>query len=96
MKDLPLATAFGGATEHLVQALAVDPAPIRVNTVCPGLVLTEHLAEWPPEMIRHMTARQPIPRAADPTEAAQAYLHLMRAGYTTGQVIIVDGGGMLV
>jgi NAD(P)-dependent dehydrogenase (short-subunit alcohol dehydrogenase family) len=96
MKGLPLATAFGGATEHLVRALAVDLAPIRVNTVCPGLVLTERLAQWPPEMIRQMTARQPVPRAADPAEAAQAYLYLMRGGYTTGQVIVVDGGGMLV
>jgi NAD(P)-dependent dehydrogenase (short-subunit alcohol dehydrogenase family) len=96
MKGMPLATAFGGATEHLIRALAVDLAPIRVNTVCPGLVLTEHLAEWPAEMIRQMTERLPIPRAADPAEAAQAYLYLMRGGYTTGQVIIVDGGGMLV
>ena len=96
MKGLPLVTAFAGATEHLVRALAVDLAPIRVNSVCPGLVLTERLAAWPAEMIRQMTERQPIPRAADPAEAAQAYLYLMRGGYTTGQVIIVDGGGMLV
>ena len=96
MKGLPLATAFGGATEHLVRALAVDLAPLRVNTVCPGLVLTERLAAWPPETIRAMTQRLPIPRAADPHEAAQAYLYAMRAGYTTGQVIVVDGGGLLV
>ena len=95
MKGVPLATAFGGAIEHLVQALAVELAPIRVNTVCPGLVLTERLAKWPAEMVRQMTERQPIPRAADPAEAAQAYLYLMRGGYTTGQVIIVDGGRML-
>ena len=47
-------------------------------------------------MIRQMTERQPVPRGADPAEAAQAYLYLMRGSYTTGQVIIVDGGGMLV
>jgi NAD(P)-dependent dehydrogenase (short-subunit alcohol dehydrogenase family) len=96
MKGLPLVTAFAGATQHLVRALAVDLAPIRVNSVCPGLVLTERLAAWPAEMIRQMTERQPIPRAADPAEAAQAYLYLMRGGYTTGQVMVVDGGAMLV
>jgi NAD(P)-dependent dehydrogenase (short-subunit alcohol dehydrogenase family) len=96
MKGVALATAFAGALEHLVKALAVDLAPIRVNSVCPGLVLTERVAPWPEEMIRQFTERQPIPRAADPAEAAQAYLYLMRGGYTTGQVMVVDGGAMLV
>lgn len=96
MQGLPLVTAFAGAIEHLVRGLAVDLAPIRVNTVCPGLVLTDRLAQWPSDVIRQMTERQPLPRAADPAEAAQAYLYLMRGGYTTGQVIIVDGGRMLV
>ena len=27
--------------EHLARGLAVDLAPIRVNAVCPGMVLTE-------------------------------------------------------
>lgn len=95
-KGVPLATAFAGATEHLVRGLAVDLAPLRVNSVCPGPVLTERLAPWPAEVIRQMTERQPLPRAADPAEVAQAYLYLMRGGYTTGQVLIVDGGRMLV
>jgi len=34
--------------------------------------------------------------AADPAEAAQAYLYLMRGGYTTGQVLLVDGGDFVV
>lgn len=59
-------------------------------------MLTEHVAQWPTEMIDRMTERQLLPRAAEPAEVAQAYLYLMRAGYTTGQVIIVDGGAMLV
>lgn len=47
----------------------------------------------PEAQIQKMTANQPIPRAANPEEAAQAYLYLMRGTYTTGQVILVDGGG---
>ncbi|SFK74138.1 SDR family oxidoreductase [Rhodanobacter glycinis] len=95
-KGVPLATAFSGAAEHLVRGLAVDLAPIRVNAVCPGPVLTERLAALPAEMIRQMTERQPLPRAAEPVEVAQAFLYLMRGSYTTGQVLIVDGGRMLV
>ena len=38
----------------------------------------------------------PLPRAGDPDEVAQAYLYLMRGGFTTGQVLVVDGGMALV
>jgi len=37
-----------------------------------------------------------LARAGESAEAAQAYLYLMRAGFTTGQIIVVDGGAMLV
>jgi NAD(P)-dependent dehydrogenase (short-subunit alcohol dehydrogenase family) len=93
-KGAPLSTAFGGAIEHLTRGLAVDLAPIRVNAVCPGLVLNERLNRSP-ELVRQQTERQLIARGADPSEVAQAYLYLMRGGYTTGQVLIVDGGLML-
>jgi NAD(P)-dependent dehydrogenase (short-subunit alcohol dehydrogenase family) len=93
-KGAPLSTAFVGAIEHLARGLAVDLAPIRVNAVCPGLVLNESLNRSP-ELVRQQTERQLIPRGADPSEVAQAYLYLMRGGYTTGQVLIVDGGLML-
>jgi NAD(P)-dependent dehydrogenase (short-subunit alcohol dehydrogenase family) len=96
MKGIPLVTAFAGATEHLVGGLAMDLAPRRVNAVCPGLISTELIAGWPEAMIQQWVGRQPLARAGQPEEAAQAYLYLMRAGFTTGQVIIVDGGAMLV
>jgi NAD(P)-dependent dehydrogenase (short-subunit alcohol dehydrogenase family) len=91
MKPAPLTTAFAGALEYLIRGLAVHLAPIRVNGVCPGAVLTEKLA-GAAELVRQQTARQLIPRGAEPAEVAQAYLYLMRGGYTTGQVLIVDGG----
>jgi NAD(P)-dependent dehydrogenase (short-subunit alcohol dehydrogenase family) len=34
----------------------------------------------------------PISRIAEPEEVAEAYLYLMRAGYTSAQVLRVDGG----
>ena len=99
-KGAALNTAMAGAIEHLTRALAVELAPVRVNAVCPGLVLTEVWNSIPEEsraeQIRRMTARLPLPRAAEPHEVAEAYLHLLRATYSTGQVLIVDGGMTLV
>ncbi len=95
-KGSALPTAMAGAIEHLTQGLAVELAPVRVNCVCPGLIRTEVWnsipAEGREERFTQMTKRQLIPRIGEAQEAAQAYLYLMRGGYTTGQVLQVDGG----
>jgi NAD(P)-dependent dehydrogenase (short-subunit alcohol dehydrogenase family) len=97
MKGVPLATAFGGAVEHLARGLAVDLAPVRVNAVCPGIVLTEHVKTQMPEArLKAYVAPLPVPRGASPEEAAKAYVYLMLNGYATGQVLPVDGGGLMV
>jgi NAD(P)-dependent dehydrogenase (short-subunit alcohol dehydrogenase family) len=96
MKGSPLTAAFVGATEHLTMGLAVELAPVRVNCVCLGLIATPPVAMMGEEMVSRWTARLPLPRPGEPGEAAQAYLYCMRAGYTTGQTLRVDGGGSLV
>ena len=99
-KGAALSTAMAGAIEHLTRALAVDLAPVRVNAVCPGYVVTEVWNSIPlgrrAEQLRRMTERQPLPRAGDPDEVAEAYLYLMRGSFSTGQVLIVDGGMSLI
>jgi NAD(P)-dependent dehydrogenase (short-subunit alcohol dehydrogenase family) len=40
-KGAAINTAMAGAIEHLTRSLAVDLAPLRINAVCPGYVLTE-------------------------------------------------------
>jgi NAD(P)-dependent dehydrogenase (short-subunit alcohol dehydrogenase family) len=99
-KGAPINTAAAGAVEHLVRGLAVDLAPVRVNAVCPAMILTEVwntlMPGVTPERLAKMTERQPLPRPGDPAEVAQAYIYCMRGGYTTGQVLKVDGGTLLV
>lgn len=98
-KGAAVSTAMAGAIEHLVQGLAVDLAPIRVNAVCPGYIATDIWAAMPDELRKarlKITERYPVARAGEPGEAAEAYLYLMRGGYTTGQVLHVDGGMGLV
>ncbi len=97
MKGAPIATAVGGAVEHLARGLAIDLAPVRVNAVCPGVILTDQVKQMMPEArLRSFVAPLPVPRAGSPAEAAKAYVYLMLNGYATGQILPVDGGGLMV
>lgn len=95
-----LGASICAAMEGLTRALAVELAPIRVNIVAPGLVRTALWAEMPEAdreaLYRGAAARLPVGHAGEAEEVAQAYLYLMRQSYGTGQVIVVDGGGVLV
>jgi len=97
-KGLVVSTAMAGAVEHLVKGLAVEIAPIRVNGVCPGAIRTEAWDELTPEFRKVQEDRlsgQPLGRVGTVEECAQAYLYLMKGGYTTGQVLRVEGGWTL-
>jgi NAD(P)-dependent dehydrogenase (short-subunit alcohol dehydrogenase family) len=95
-KGAPLATAITGAVEHLARGLAVDLAPMRVNAVCPGMILTEIVSQVPEETVRTWQEGLPLARGATPNEAATAYVYLMLNGNTTGQIVPVEGGGLLM
>ena len=76
--------------------LARDLAPIRVNAVCLGLILSEQVQTMGEAMIKGFVGNLPLPRGGTVDEAAEAYLYLMRATYVTGQIVRVDGGGSLI
>jgi NAD(P)-dependent dehydrogenase (short-subunit alcohol dehydrogenase family) len=86
--------------EALTRALAVELAPIRVNAVCPGVVKTElwrGMTEADREaMYRDVGQKLPVGRVGEAEDLAETYLYLMREAYSTGQVIVVDGGAVLV
>lgn len=98
MKGSVLITAMAGAMEHATRAMALELTPIRVNCVCPGLIRTELLDSFPADRLKawdEMTKRFPVPRAGRPEEAAAPYLYSMCGGYTTGQVLFVEGGALV-
>ena len=88
------------AMEGLTRALAVELAPIRVNIVSPGIVQTSlwsNMAEADrAALYQQMAEKLPVGHVGDVAEIAQAYLYLMRQTYSTGQVLVVDGGAVLV
>ncbi|KAG9092054.1 hypothetical protein FS749_016027 [Ceratobasidium sp. UAMH 11750] len=89
-----------GAVETATRGLAVDLKPLRVNTISPGLVDTEMIQRFPAEMRDHMfkTYREKllVGHIGTPEEVAEAYIFAMKCQYLTGQIITVDGGGVLV
>ncbi|KOP78403.1 oxidoreductase [Lysinibacillus sp. FJAT-14745] len=80
----------------LAKTMALELAPtIRVNTICPGYVLTPmQKAEYTPEMLEQVNAGIPLKRHALPEEIAALYAFLAsdQAAYITGQNISIDGG----
>ncbi|MEU5111849.1 SDR family oxidoreductase [Streptomyces longwoodensis] len=95
-----VAASLCGAMESLTRALALELAPLRVNVVSPGVVRTDlwrDLAEADREgLFRSSAGALPVGRVGEPADVAEAYLYLMRGGYSTGSVVVVDGGGLLV
>lgn len=89
-------TSINSAIEGLGRALALELAPVRVNTVSPGIVDTPIYSMMPPErkeaMFREMAASLPARRIGRPEDIAQTVLYLMSDGFATGSTLYVDGG----
>ncbi|MEV3987621.1 glucose 1-dehydrogenase [Streptomyces sp. NPDC049837] len=88
------------AVNHLTRMLAATLGPeIRVNAIAPGLIETpwydeaadvlESSREW-------VTANTPLRRVGTPEDVAEAALALVRATYTTGDILSLDGGRHVV
>lgn len=87
-------SAMNAATEALANAIAIELAPIRVNTVCPGFVETEPPTPGRAQYIETLSPTLPLKRLAAASDIADAYLYLFGNSYSTGTVIVVDGGAI--
>ena len=95
-----IAASVCGTIEALTRALAVELAPIRVNAVSPGVVRTnlwQNMSSADREQLfESIGKRLPAGRVGEAHDIAQAYLFLMKEGFSTGQIVVVDGGTVLV
>ena len=86
---------------QLVRNYAVENGQhgIRVNAIAPGLVKTDFArALWEnPKALEATEARLPMRRIGDPQDIAGAavYLASPAARWTTGQMVVVDGGATI-
>ncbi len=103
VKGVPNRCAYSvtkAAVIGLTKSVAADFVAhnIRVNAICPGTVETPSLnerlaAQGDYETTRaSFVARQPIGRFGTAEEIADLAVYLAGAGYTTGQIHMIDGG----
>lgn len=101
LRAVTMVPGYGAAKAgiaSLTHNLAVKWAPrgIRVNAVVPGVIDTPmtELAQTVPEIIDAELARIPLGRLGTPAEIAGtiAFLCTEQSSYTTGALLVVDGG----
>lgn len=79
---------------HLTGVAARALAPdVRVSCIVPGTVLPPE--DYTQEQIEESARRTVIGRIGSAEDVAEALLYLVRSDFTTGTVLVVDGGRML-
>jgi NAD(P)-dependent dehydrogenase (short-subunit alcohol dehydrogenase family) len=85
-----------GAVDFLTRSLAVELAPIRVNTISPGVIDTgawDSLGEdGKRDYFEHVGTTNPIRRIGTPEDVADAVLFAMTNTFLTGMTLKIDGG----
>ena len=88
-------SASKGGVIGITLPIARDLAPsgIRVNTICPGLMVTPLLASLGEEALKGLSASVLNPRRlGEPDEFASLVHELLVNGYMNGEVVRLDGG----
>jgi NAD(P)-dependent dehydrogenase (short-subunit alcohol dehydrogenase family) len=93
-----VASSVCGAVDSLTRALAVELAPMRVNAVKPGITRSPlwGSGDGVEELYAGVAASVPLQRIGEVSDVAEAYLYLMGQSFTTGTILTVDGGALLV
>lgn len=94
-----IASSICGAMEGLVRALAVELAPIRVNSVVPGVIDTNLWDSMPAEdkegLYNWAKDTLLLGRVGHADDVALAFVYLMKQSFGTGLNLVVDGGTLL-
>jgi NAD(P)-dependent dehydrogenase (short-subunit alcohol dehydrogenase family) len=92
----PAYNASKAAVHQLTKSLAAEWAPfgVRVNALAPGYVKTEMAPVEDPRFRPHWVDDAPMQRYALPEELGPSLLYLASdaSSFTTGSVLVVDGG----
>lgn len=88
------------AMDGFTRAMAVELAPVRVNLVSPGVIRTNlwsSIAETERDAFYEQVATAlPVRHVGEAEQVAQTYIYLMKQPFVTGQILVTDGGAVLV
>jgi 3-oxoacyl-[acyl-carrier protein] reductase len=94
---LSVYAATKAALEGFARSLAreLGPRGIRVNAIAPGFLETDLSSALPPEHRARIARRTAVGRLGTPADIVGAveFLTSPAAGFNTGHVLKVDGGG---
>jgi NAD(P)-dependent dehydrogenase (short-subunit alcohol dehydrogenase family) len=91
--------SINGAIECLVQGLALELKPVRVNAVSPATIDTEMWSGMPKDardaMFAKVRATYPAGCVGKPEDIARQLLLLAATKYATGTIVTLDGGASI-
>ncbi len=95
-----LVSALNAGIEGFTRALAVELAPIRVNSISPGVTNTEAWSFMDEatreDFFAKLATQLPARRVGQPEHLAEAALFALSNDYLTGEILHVNGGGTLI
>ena len=86
--------ASKAAIINMTKALARNMAPIRVNSVSPGLIKTGFV-KFPDEYYEKTVDKTPVGIVGQPIHVAKTILSVIDSEYSSGIDVVVDGGRIL-
>lgn len=98
VKNYEILAAINAAVDAFARTLAMSLAPIRVNSIAPGLIDTPAVAgadAATKKLIKQFSDNLIIKRIGQADEVAQAVLFLVTNKYVTGTTLYVDGGHVI-
>lgn len=98
-KDWSIVASYATGLHGMMRNLALDLAPIRVNLISPGAVLTPLWDGLEKDMreslMRRVMEKNTTGAIGRPEDVAESYIYVMRDWNVSGSVIDTNGGTLL-